>query len=204
MKRGIISKHCSNTSNTRLPFLGSLSSRSDHTKYSPSSREGAAAAAGGDTLCRHKHRSSLPSQAGDMRGCHLPRMVPSAKTPRQVRPRHHHCRDVPHQLSHGRWDGGCCWSGCLGLGLEIKFCLWSPLGPSLEISAPVRSLCKSCFPDARGMNYSGSFCLHLSCARVKGNQKLKLHIFTSSNKALKHLINFKHTDSLTKSEYLHA
>lgn len=32
----------------------------------------------------------------------------------------------------------------------------------------------------------------------------KLHIFISSNKALKHLINFKHTNSLTTPGYPHA
>lgn len=58
--------------------------------------------------------------------------------------------------------------------------------PFLNMSAPVRSLCTSCSPSAR--EFLQKFFEQEFCRSCTSSSRL--------NKALKHLINFKHTNSL--------
>lgn len=109
-------------------------------------------------------QAPLPSQAGNMQGCHTTDNT-FGRNPGQVGAHHHLRRGAPRQLSRSRWDGGCSRSSYSRVRLGIKFYLWSLLGYHLEYLSsgkkPLQVLLPRCL-----CNYSGSFCLNLSFTKV--------------------------------------
>lgn len=187
----MISKRCSSTDNTRLPFLSSLSTRPNRAELSRQparscSSDGSTGTAArcparlglGEDFTRHRWYLQPESQAGK-RSPPPPLRCSTPAEPRQV---------VWRMLQVRLLEA---------VRTDIRFCWWCPLGPHLEYL----SSCTEPFPGASGITLE-VFVWTRVLQKLKGHQKVKLRIFISSNKALKHLINFKRMNSLTKSGYL--